>query len=249
MGALTVKALRSAVSPPFPWWRDAVVEFSLAVRRCMIPLVLSMVTFAFGIAVLFVGAIVATLGTPDRLAGGLLLGFTREPAEWVTAMIFAGVAGSAMTADLGARRIREELDALEVLGVDHIKALVVPRVVAMICVAPVLGLVCLFTSQVVDYALIPVFYPSVTYSSELEVMKSFMYTIDIVVLLIKLPLIGAFVGVVSCYKGLSTKGGAEGVGRSVNQAVVIMFLGVWVLNGLVNMAYLAGFPSVQALRG
>jgi phospholipid/cholesterol/gamma-HCH transport system permease protein len=249
IGALTVRVVRVAITPPFPWWRDAVVEFSIALRRCLIPLVISMITFATGIAVLFVGQIVNTLGTSDRLAGGLVIGFTREPSEWVTAMIFAGVAGSAMTADLGARRIREELDALQVLGVDHIKSLVVPRVVAMILVAPVLGLICLFVSQAMDYILIPIFYPSVSYASEIEVMKNFLFTVYFLVLVIKLPIVGAFVGIISCYKGLSAKGGAEGVGRAVNQAVVLMFLGLWLLNSLLNLAYLSQFPIVQGLRG
>jgi phospholipid/cholesterol/gamma-HCH transport system permease protein len=249
IGRLAVRTIRLIFTPPFPWWRDAVVEFSLALRRCTLPLVLAMVTFAIGIAVLFVGRIVETLGTSDRLYGGLTIGFMREPSVWVTAMIFAGVAGSAMTADIGARRIREELDAMSVLGVDTIRALVVPRVVAMTLVAPVLGLVTFLTAQVVDYLLVPVFYPSVTFAAELDTMKSFLYTVDILALFVKLPLCGFAVGLISCAKGLSTKGGAEGVGTAVNQSVVLMFATLWVINGLVNGAYLALFPSVQQLRG
>lgn len=249
LAALGVQTVRLVFTPPFPWWRDAIVEFSLGLRRCAIPLVLAMVTFAVGIAVLFVGRIVETLGTSDRLAGGLTIGFMREPAVWVTAMVFAGVAGSAMTADIGARRIRDELDALSVLGVDTIRALVVPRVVAMTLVAPVLGLVTFLISQVVDFLLIPVFYPSVSFEAQLDTMQSFIYTADIMALCVKLPLCGFAVGLISCAKGLSTKGGAEGVGTAVNQAVVLMFATLWVINGLVNGAYLALFPSVQQLRG
>jgi phospholipid/cholesterol/gamma-HCH transport system permease protein len=248
-GGLAVSTFRAAITPPYPWWRDCIVEFSLAVRRCALPLVISMITFAIGIAVLFVGRIVEVLGTPDRLTGLLLLGFTREPAEWVTAMIFAGVAGSAITADLGARKIREELDALNVLGLDVVRTLVVPRVVAVTLVGPVLGLITLLTSQVVNYALVPLVYPSVSYAGEWQSMASFIYSIDFVVLVIKLLMVGAFVGVISCYKGLSSKGGAEGVGRAVNQGVVVMFLGLWVFNGVFNSAYLALFPSVLGLRG
>jgi phospholipid/cholesterol/gamma-HCH transport system permease protein len=249
LGRLAVRAVRLTFTPPLPWWRDAVVEFSLALRRCTPPLVLAMITFAIGIAVLFVGRIVETLGTSDRLAGGLTIGFMREPAVWVTAMVFAGVAGSAMTADIGARRIREELEALSVLGVDTTRALVVPRIVAMTLVAPVLGLITFLTSQVVDLLLIPIFYPSVSFGPQLDTMKDFLYTVDVLALLVKLPLCGFAVGLISCAKGLSTKGGAEGVGTAVNQAVVLMFGTLWVINGLVNGAYLALFPSVQQLRG
>lgn len=248
-GHLTLRVLRVMVTPPFPWLQDAVVEFSTAFRRCAGPLILSMVTFAVGIAVLFVGQIIASLGTSDRLVGALFVGFMREPALWVASMIFAGVAGSAMTADIGARKIREELDALKVLGVDTIRTLVVPRVVAMIAIAPVLGVLAWFTAMAVNFTLIPIAYPSVSYASEIDTMKAFLYQIDLIALLIKLPLVGLLVGIVSCQKGLSTAGGAEGVGRSVNQAVVTMFVGLFVLNSLVNTAYLALFPSVQELRG
>lgn len=248
-GELALKVIRLAFTPPYPWWRDAVVEFSLAVRRCIVPLVISMITFSIGIGVLYVGQIIGSLGTPDRLYGGLVLGFMREPSEWVTAMMFAGVAGSAMTADLGARKIRDELDALTVLGVDNVRTLVVPRVVAMTLVAPVLAFICLLTALVVLYILIPVVYPSVSYGSERAVGKSFLFGMDVMVLLFKMPICGFFVGMVSCYKGLTCGGGAEGVGKAVNSAVVIMFLGLWILNGLVNGAYLALFPNVLGLRG
>lgn len=249
MGRLTARTFRLAVTPPFPWWRDALVEFSTAFKRCVGPVVLSMVVFAVGIAVMFVGQIIDTLGTPDRLNGALTIGFIREPAVWVASMIFAGVAGSAMTADIGARRIRDELDALQVLGMDTTRSLVVPRVVALMLVAPILGLLTVFVAYSVDYLLIPLVYPSVSYAGQAEMLEQFLYNVDVVMLLVKLPLVGLFVGIVACHKGLTSEGGAEGVGRAVNQAVVIMFLGVWLMNGLVNTGYLALFPSVQELRG
>jgi phospholipid/cholesterol/gamma-HCH transport system permease protein len=67
--------------------------------------------------------------------------------------------------------------------------------------------------------------------------------------IVRLELVGLFVGLVATYKGLSAGGGAEGVGRAVNQAVLIMFVGVWIINALANTAYLALFPEVTALRG
>ena len=73
-------------------------------------------------------------GALDRLGGFFVLATIREFAPFVCAIIVAGVAGTAITADLGARKIREELDALQVLGVDPVKNLVVPRFLAlMIC--------------------------------------------------------------------------------------------------------------------
>lgn len=246
---LFLKAMRMLFSSPYGWWRDCVVEMSLALRRCLVPMMLSIAAFCLGIAIGFVGMIIKTLGTADRIPGGIYTGFMREPSIWVMSMIFAGVAGSALCADLGARRIREELDALSVLGVDNVRTIVLPRIVGMTLVAPILGLLTHLWSMFVLLVCLPLYFPSVGSATFAEVVRAFLIPGDLVAFVLKLLLIGALVGTVSCYKGLTAKGGAEGVGRAVNQAVVIMFLGLWILNGAFNSAFLALFPDVQTLRG
>ncbi|XAY04881.1 hypothetical protein DSM112329_01719 [Paraconexibacter sp. AEG42_29] len=246
---LFLKAGRMLFTGPYGWWRDCVVEMSLALRRCLLPMMLSIAAFCLGIAIGFVGMIIKTLGTSDRIPGGIYTGFMREPSIWVMSMIFAGVAGSALAADLGARRIREELDALSVLGVDNVRAIVLPRIVAMTLVAPILGLLTHLWSMFVLLVCLPLYFPSVGHATFFEVVNAFLIPGDLFAFLLKCVLIGALVGTVSCYKGLTAKGGAEGVGRAVNQAVVIMFLGLWILNGVFNSAFLALFPDVQTLRG
>src|SRR5207253_10425341 len=79
-------------------------------------------------------------GSLDRLGGFFVLASVREFAPFVTAVILAGVAGTAITADLGARKIREELDALQVLGVDPVKNLVVPRFLALMIVTALVNI-------------------------------------------------------------------------------------------------------------
>lgn len=239
---------RIAVTPPYPWWRDCVVEISLAVRRCLVPMALGMLAFVFGVAVAFVGGIVELLGTEDRIPGALFLGFIREPAMWVTVMIYAGVAGSAMTADLAARKLRQELDALSVLGVDMIRSLVVPRIVAMAVAAPILGALALLISQAADFLVFPLYF-DINSAVFLDSVGQFLLSVDVLAFLFRLVVVGLFVGLVATYKGLSADGGAEGVGRAVTEAVLIMFVGVWVINTLSNTAYLALFPEVTTLRG
>src|SRR5205823_7091498 len=80
------------------------------------------------------GNFLTMFGAIDRLGGFFVLTSIREFGPSVTAIIVAGVAGTAITADLGARKIREELDALQVLGVDPVKNLVVPRFLALMLV-------------------------------------------------------------------------------------------------------------------
>jgi phospholipid/cholesterol/gamma-HCH transport system permease protein len=248
MGALGVKTLRLAVRRPYSWVPDAIVEASQAFRRCLIPLSLSIAVFMIALSVIVFGNLLHMLGATDREGGGMWIAFSREVCVWISTMIFAGVAGSAVTADLGARKIREELDALSVLGVDKIRSLVVPRVLAMTVAAPVLGMLALTVSQGVNYAVAPShigFPPSVFRDS----VVSNILPLDLYASVVKYTIIGFFVGVVSCHKGLSSKGGAEGVGLAVNQTVVISFFGIWLINSLFNLAYLTMFPATAILRG
>lgn len=243
-----VKSWRLVFTPPFYWWRDCIVEISLAMRRCLLPLTLGMLAFVLGVAIAFAGGITEALGTQDRLPGATFLGFIREPAMWISVMIYSGVAGSAMTADLAARKLRQELDALAVLGVDTQRSLVVPRIVAMAITAPILGGIALLMSQVLDMLLFPIYF-GISAPGFFDSLGQFLLTVDVLAFIFRLVVVGLFVGLIATYKGLSAGGGAEGVGRAVNQAVLIMFIGVWVVNALTNTAYLALFPDVATLRG
>jgi phospholipid/cholesterol/gamma-HCH transport system permease protein len=248
MGALVVRSARAAVRGPYSWVPDAIVETSKACRRCLIPLALSVTTFIIALAILVFGNLLHELGATDREAGGMWIAFTREVCVWITGMVFAGVVGSAITADLGARKVREELDALSVLGVDRIKSLVLPRIFATTVAAPTLGILATTIVTAVNYAVAPGHLhlsPAVWRDS----LVGDILPLDIYAVLIKYTIIGFFVGVVSCHKGLSCQLGAEGVGRAVNQTVVITFFGIWLINTLFNLAFLTVFPQTAILRG
>jgi phospholipid/cholesterol/gamma-HCH transport system permease protein len=250
MGALLVRTVRLAAHPPYKWGPDFFTEASVAFRRCALPLTISQVFFALGLGIVYFGGIVGALGTLDRIGGGTQVAWTREISVWLTTMILAGVAGSAITADLAARKVRDELDALSVLGVEVTRALVIPRVLAMTIITPLLGLYAVLLASVVLYGVtITYFSDSLQAASFRETYFAFVQIGDLVTFVIKMTLVGAFIGLVSCYKGLSTRQGAEGVGRAVNESVLIMFFGIWTLNTLFNMAYLALDPNVGILRG
>jgi phospholipid/cholesterol/gamma-HCH transport system permease protein len=248
IGGLTVRTFRYAFTPPFPWLGDAVIETSRAIRRCGLPLAISMATWVFGFAFFLLGGFLELLGAFDRMPGGLVLGFTREPCIWVTSMIFGGVAGSAITSDLAARKNRDELDALAVLGVERTRALVVPRVVGATIAAPLLGILAIMVTWGVTYAASPAFI-GVAPNVVLDSMIQSTLTADLWAAILKLVVIGAYTGVVSCHKGLTAKAGTEGVGRAVNQNVVLVFLGIWVINSIFNLAYLSFFPQLADFKG
>ncbi|MCW3040212.1 MAG: hypothetical protein JWM31_2117 [Solirubrobacterales bacterium] len=244
MGGLAVTSLRLAVKPPISWFRPAVMEASSMLRRCTVPLAVSIGVFMIGFGFFVLGGITVVLGASDREGGAVIIGFLREASIWITGMIFAGVAGSAMAADLGSRKVRDELDALSVLGVDQIRALVVPKVMASLIVAPMLGMVAILAVEAVNFGLGPQefgFPAGVLYSAT----KGSLISLDVYGAVIRFVIIGGFVSVIACYKGLTCKGGTEGVGRAVNQTIVITFFGVWMLDAFFNLADLSLFPAAQ----
>ncbi len=159
----------------------------------------------------------------------------------------AGVMGTAMTADLGARRIREELDALTVLGVDAVRTLVLPRVIAitvMMVAFNVLGSVLGMGMGLISATSLGTTSPG----AYLGNMLGALTVPELVGTTVKCTLIGVFIGVVSAQKGLTAKGGAEGVGRAVNEAVVLSFAAVWIFNFIVNATMLGLNPDMLINR-
>ena len=158
----------------------------------------------------------------------------------------SGVAGTAITADLGARKIREELDALQVLGVDPVKNLVVPRFLALMLIAG------LFDVYALLFGIFGGVLATLTYGAPLGPFWASFFTnastVDLWASVVKCTGFGAIVAVVCCYKGMTASGGAEGVGRAVNQAVVISLMGVLAFNYVFTQVLLATHPELQVLR-
>jgi phospholipid/cholesterol/gamma-HCH transport system permease protein len=134
MMVLTGRTISSALRPPFPYGGEFVAQVLFALRLCWFPLLVSTVCINYAALGLQGGNFLTVFGALDRLGGFFILGAIREIGPFVTAITVAGVAGTAITADLGARKVREELDALQVLGVDPVKNLVVPRFLALMMV-------------------------------------------------------------------------------------------------------------------
>ncbi|MCW3039090.1 MAG: transporter substrate-binding protein [Solirubrobacterales bacterium] len=248
MAMLGPKTVRLAVTPPINWVPDAIIEANQSMKRTIIPLTISQAIWIIGFGVLNFGEVAYSLGVSDRAPGGVMVGFTREVSTWITMMILAGVAGSALAADIGARKIREELDAMAVLGVDQFRTLIVPRVMAMVYVALVLGLIGLLVPIATYYALVPAFleFPASVYRESTYLN---LQPIDLFSTFFKHALMGFFIGIVACERGLATKGGAEGVGLTVTQTVVISFFGIWAFNSVYNIGFLTLFPDLLVLKG
>jgi phospholipid/cholesterol/gamma-HCH transport system permease protein len=246
MMVLTGKTLVSALRPPYPYGTEFVQQFMFMLRLCWLPLTISMLAVSYGAPGLQAGNFLVLFGAIDRLGGFFVLASIREFAPNVTAIILAGVGGTAITADLGARKIREELDALQVLGVDPIKNLVVPRFLALMIVTGLFNLyaICFgITGGVLatlsfDAPLGPFFATLLNNASIPDLWGS----------VVKTTIFGAIIAVVSCYKGMTASGGAEGVGRAVNQGVVIEFLGIFAFNYVFTQTLLATHPEISVIK-
>src|SRR5260370_40900900 len=134
MMILTGRTISSALRPPYPYGGELVAQFLFALRLCWFPLLISTVALDYAAPGLQAANFLTLFGALDRLGGFFVLGAIREIGPNVTAIVLAGVAGTAITADLGARKIRQGLDALPVLGVAPVKNLVVPRFLALMLV-------------------------------------------------------------------------------------------------------------------
>ena len=138
MMVLTGKTIVSALRPPYPYGGEFLIQFLFALRLCWFPAPGEHGGCGYGAPGLQAANFLILFGALDRLGGFFVLAVIREFAPLVVAIIVAGVAGTAITADLGARKIREELDALQVLGVDPVKNLVVPRFLALMLITGLL---------------------------------------------------------------------------------------------------------------
>jgi phospholipid/cholesterol/gamma-HCH transport system permease protein len=202
-----------------------------------------------GFGLILFGSILNNLGLTEREAGIMSIIWSREIATWITAMIFAGIVGSAITADLGSRKIREELDALAVLGVEQTRSLVVPRVIACTIAMPALVVLSLLIVNLVNFAIAPSYF-DISAKVFLDGLRNIITPEELYfTTILKNVFIGFFVGVVACYKGVSSGAGAESVGRAVNQTVVITFFGIWLFNSFFNFGFFTLFPEVSSFRG
>lgn len=159
-------------------------------------------------------------GSESLVGATVALSMTRELGPVLTSLMVAGRAGSAMAAELGSMRVTEQIDALIVMALNPIKYLVTPRVVAAIFMLPLLTILSDFIGIVGGY-IVGVKLLGVNEGAFISKMVKYMDLSDIYNGLIKAACFGLILSIVSCYKGFYTKGGAEGVGRSTTEAVVV----------------------------
>lgn len=242
-----VRVFALAIRHPYGYWGATRDECYNALKLCWFPMAVATFAFGFGAPGLSGGALFHIFGIPSRLGSFFVFASIREFAPFIDGMVVAGVIGTSITADLGARKVREELDAMEVLGVDPIRTLIVPRVLSITFMTAIFDIMALIMGLVSGYlAAGPVF--GANLPAYIASMYDLLNVPDVAGSITKAACFGLVIGVVSCYMGLNVKGGSIGVGRAVNQSVVISFAGVWVVNFIFTSMLLGLSPSLYVFK-
>ncbi|MFL6204765.1 MAG: MlaE family ABC transporter permease [Acidimicrobiales bacterium] len=223
------------------WWKEYLRQCWFIAKVTSIPVILISIPFGAVIA-LHVGAFSRQLGAESTTGAAMVLAIVREAAPVATALLIAGAGGSAMTADLGARKIRDELAAMEVMSVNPVHRLVTPRLWA----ASTVGLFLVSLVSVAGIAggyFFNVVIQKVTPGAYFQGFTSLVQLPDLYSSLAKAWVFGFIAAMVACYKGIYAKGGPKGVGDAVNQAVVITFILIFFANFVMTSLYFALVPQ------
>lgn len=247
MALLAWRCARALVTPPFRWRGELARASARTVRLTLPAISISIAAWGFSGPGLQAGNFLVTFGSLDRSGGFMVVAILREFGTWVTATVVAGVAGTMLTAELGTRKTRGELDALSALGIDPIRDMVAPRVLALGLVMIGLDLAALafgvgggFVATVFVLhgnggAFVSSFFANTTFA-------------DVLASVVKVAIFGLLIGVISAYHGLAAEGGPAGVGRAVNRGVVACLIAIFFVNLVYTQWFLADQPGLGVFR-
>lgn len=237
--AFTLDVISGLFRRPFQL-KEFLLQAWFIVTVTIIPTALVAIPFGAVVA-LQTGGLIKQFGAESFTGSASVLAVVQQAGPVATALLIAGAAGSAIAADLGSRKIREELDAMMVLGIDPIQRLVVPRVLACMLVAVALnGLV-----SVVGVAggyMFNVVLQDGTPGAYLASFSALAQLPDIWQGMFKAMAFGFLAAVVAAYKGMGAAGGPKGVGDAVNEAVVITFTLLFIVNFVFTTIYFQLVP-------
>jgi phospholipid/cholesterol/gamma-HCH transport system permease protein len=181
-------------------------------------------------------------GAGTTVGGVLAIALTRELAPVLTAVVIAGRVGSAFAAEIGTMRVTEQIDALYMLKTDPIDYLVAPRVLACCFMMPVLTILSLITGVAGGVAVADAIY-DISPSVFLRSAQNFLQVWDLLSSIIKAIVFGGLIAIIGCSWGLTTTGGAKGVGQSTTTAVVTALLAIFISNFFLSWLMFQGTGS------
>jgi phospholipid/cholesterol/gamma-HCH transport system permease protein len=222
-------------------WTEFMLQAWFMTRVSLLPTILVAIPFGVIISVQ-IGAVASQVGATSFMGAVNGIGILRQAAPLVTSLMIAGAVGSAICADLGARTVREEIDALKVMGISPVQRLVAPRVLAALVVALLLTVVVAMTAMITAYIL-NVGGGTVSSGAYLDSFVAFSQPTDFVLAEFKALVFGFIATIVAAHKGLNATGGPKGVADAVNQAVVLSVILLAMANVAITQAYVMLVPQ------
>ncbi|OKH14542.1 MULTISPECIES: MlaE family lipid ABC transporter permease subunit [Fischerella] len=183
-----------------------------------------------------------TFGAGNLVGGVLAVALTRELSPVLTAVVIAGRVGSAFAAEIGTMRVTEQIDALLMLKTDPVDYLVIPRLLACLLMMPILTLLSLVTGMLGGLIIATNIY-NLSDTQFLDSARNFLGSWDIISAMIKACCFGVLIAVIGCSWGLTTTGGAKGVGQSTTTAVVTALLIIFISNFFLSWLMYQGTGS------
>jgi phospholipid/cholesterol/gamma-HCH transport system permease protein len=222
------------------WWREWLDQCWFLARVTTLPVLLIAIPLGATIS-LQVGQLARQLGAQSATGSAVVLAIVREVAPVATALLIAGAGGSAMSSDIGSRNIRDELSAMSVMGVNPIHRLVTPRLWAASSVGVMLVSIVVFSGVAGGY-FFNVVLQGVTPGAYFEGATSLLQLADLLASLFKAWIFGFIAAIVATHKGMHCEKGPAGVGRAVNQSVVMTFILVFIANYVLTTLYFVLVP-------
>ena len=234
VGELFSALVYAVAHPRSVRWRDALAVAEVAGVNAL-PIV-ALIAFLMGLIMAFQAASpLRQFGAELFIANLIGLSVLRELGPLMTAIVVAGRSGSAFAAELGTMKVREEIDALKTMGLDPVRFLIVPRVVAAVCMTPLLtifaDLVGLMGGSVVMLSL---GFPLITYFHQVQYAVTYG---SLVGGLVKAFVFGILVAGIGCLRGLQAGTGATAVGESTTSAVVSGIILIAITDGIFSVIY------------
>jgi len=233
--AVAGDGVRGLFSRPFPV-QEFLEQTLFIARVSVVPAIFTCIPFLVTVQ-FFIGQLLSEIGANDLAGAGAGFAIVGELGPFVSVLVVSGAGATAVCADLGARKIREELDAMEVMGLDPMRRLVAPRIIAFTVVSlglygivSVVGLIGTFVFSVLAFGVSPGLFVSN--------MTLLAGTADFAIGLVKTACFGVAAALVACYLGMNAKGGPKGVGEAVNQTVVFTLMVLVVINSTLTTVYL-----------
>ena len=213
-------------------WRRLFAQMK-RVGNDTLPIAAAMAIFTGMVLAMHSGFKLREFGAEEATSVIVALGMVKEMGPVLTAMLLAGRIGASIAAEVGTMQINEEIDALHTLGINPVRYLVMPRLVACVIMLPALVVVASLVGMLGGAAVCSAYF-DIGLRTFFDTAFDPMKTGDLVESMIKAVCFGAIVAVIACRRGFETRGGAEGVGRAITSSVVSSFVCIFIANYFVT---------------